>query len=187
MLKGKYCSILTATLLALLCTMLTSCGFHPQGEISLAKPLHKLYLQTNNPYGMLARNLKDSLRLSHVTLTSDPKLADTILVIDESQPGKTLTSVSGTQQTRQYSLTISVSFSINDSHGRQLVPPQSLAESRSLTIQSNQILGSSNETSTYYRQIRRSLASAIMNRLGSKDISTMLKSNYPASTSKRSS
>ena len=50
---------------------ITSCGFHMRGPMPLAPPLHQLYLQTPDPYGELARNLRLYLKASGVHLTEN--------------------------------------------------------------------------------------------------------------------
>lgn len=163
-------------LLTLMIMLLTACGFHPRGEIALAEPLHHLYIQSSDPYGTLVKELEQSLKMSHVTLTSSPTDASTILNIASDTTGQDLLSVNGTQQTRQYRLHVSVVFSIQNDKGVTLVPPQRITEYRIITIQSNQILGSSNEANLYFQQMRRSLASAMMFRLGSQEITRILTS-----------
>src|SRR5580765_4776974 len=90
--------------------LLTSCGFHLRGPTPLPPPLKSLYLQTPDPYGQLTRNLKRSLRMSGVELSSTPAGAKTVLVIMSETSGQQLLSVSGTQQTRQYNLSLTVTF-----------------------------------------------------------------------------
>lgn len=163
-------------LMFLLPLFLMSCGFHPQGQVQLAKPLERLYLQTSDPYGHLARSLESYLKLSNVTLVPKEK-ANAILVILRDEPIQTFLSVSSTQQTRQYNLSVIVEFEIIDKEGKVLVSKQTLAETKPITFQSNQILGSSNEASLFYQQMRRTLAYTIMNRIASKEITKMIVSN----------
>lgn len=153
---------------------LNSCGFHLQGEMNLAPPLHRLYLQTPEPYGYLARNLRHYLKLSNIELTASPMDADTILVILEDKPTEVFLSVNGTQQTRQYNLYVTVTFEITNAQGQVIVPSQTLVESRTITTQSNQILGNSNEANLYYQQMRRTLAYFIMQKIASRQISAMI-------------
>src|SRR5258708_6275037 len=126
----------------LLCviTFLNACNFHLQGEMYLAPPLHRMYLQSPDPYGHLARDLEQYLKMSKVQLVSSPSQATTILAILKDINSQVLLSVSGTQQTRQYNLITTVEFEITDSKGRVIVNPQTFTESRAITIQSNQIL-----------------------------------------------
>lgn len=148
---------------------LISCGFHFQGQMTLAPPLHCLYLQTTDPYGYLVRNLRQYLKLSQVQLVSTPAQADTILTILQDTPSETFLSLNGTQQTRQYNLSVTVVFEISDAKGQVIIPAQTLVETRTITVQSSQILGNSNEASLYYQQMRRSLANSIMYRIASQE------------------
>jgi LPS-assembly lipoprotein len=154
--------------------LLSACGFHLQRGAVLAAPLQRLYVQSPDPYGILSRALVQYLKMSKVQLTSYAATADTVLVILQDRSSQTLLSVSGTTQTRQYNLKITVVFELRNASGQTLVPPQTLTEERAMTVQQNQILGSSNEASLYYQQMRRSIAYAILNRLASGDISKAL-------------
>lgn len=164
--------------------MLTACGFHLQGKKPLAAPLHRLYLQSPDPYGPLARNLQQSLRMSNVQLVDSPVEAETILDIIQDSDTQTLLAPNGTLQTRQYNLTVTVTFQVLDPKGRILIGPQTLSETRPITIQSNQVLGSSNEVTSYYQQMRRTLAYAIMNRLASQEMTHLLLNASRTSASK---
>ena len=172
----KYFYYINYGLIFFLTAMLIGCGFHLQGQVQLAKPIHRLYLQTNDPYGYLARSLESYLKLSNVTLVPKEK-ADAVLVILRDEPIQTFLSVSSTQQTRQYNLTVIVEFEITDPEGRILASRQVLSETKPITFQSNQILGSSNEANLFYQQMRRTLAYTIMNRIASKEITQMIMSN----------
>lgn len=158
--------------------LLIGCGFRPQGEVQLAPPLHRMYLQDPDPYGVLARNLQTSLKMSKVQLVSSPQDADTILVIMQNYNTQRFLGVSGTQQTRQYELKVTVVFEITDAKGLTLLSPQTLSEARNITMQSNQILGSSNEANLLYQQMRRSLAYAIINRIASKEVTALVNEGF---------
>ena len=106
--------------------MLADCGFHLRGQEPLAPPLKKIYLQTDDPYGQLARNLRQYLKYSGAELTDSPKTAETVLVILREYNTEQLLSIGGTQQTRQYNITLTVNFEVTDPQGRTLVPPESL-------------------------------------------------------------
>lgn len=165
--------MLRQTLLFICCGLLMSCGFHFQGQVNLAPPLQRMYLQTADPYSDFARSLRLYLKNSHVKLV-EPSDAETILTILQQNTTQDLLGVSGTQQTKQYLLRTIVVFQISNKMGRILVPPEMLVESRVITVQSNLILGASNEVNLYFKQMRRTLAYALMNRIASRDITRML-------------
>lgn len=156
------------------CLTLSSCGFHLRGPVPLAPPLKQLYLKTEDPYGQLTRNIKQYLKLSGVYLANTPQEAETVLVILREFNSEQLLSIGGTQQTRQYNITLTVNFEVTTPDGKILVSPQSCSETRALTIQSNQILGGSNEENNLYQQMRRAIVYDIMSRLSSKEVSTLV-------------
>lgn len=172
-------------LISLCCLLLSACGFTLQGEKQLAQPLHRLYLQTPDTYGNLERNLKDSLKMSGVILVSNPADAETMLIVTNDSSYQDLLSVSGTQQTRQYNLRLVVSFEVTTPNGKVLLAPETLSDIRTITVQSNQILGSSNEATMYYQQMRRSIAGAIMNRLASTQVTDIINHEFEPPKRKR--
>ena len=156
------------------CIGLVACGIHPRGEKQFAPILHRLYLQTEDPYGQLARSLEQLFAVSHIQFVNTPQQASAILNILKITDAQTLISVDSTQQTRQYTLTTTILFSLTDPAGRLLLPPETLSESRSFTMQSSQILGTSNEAALFYQLMHRALAYAIINRLSSTQVTQQL-------------
>jgi LPS-assembly lipoprotein len=148
--------------------LLSSCGFHLRGTVILAPPLKNIYLETNDPYSELTRNFKQTLKASHASLAKTPQTATTILEIISSNESQQLLSVGGTQQTRQYNLTLTVSYQVKTPAGKILISPQSVTETQAITIQANQVLGGSNEQNNLYHQMRRTIVNMVMTRLASK-------------------
>ncbi len=161
-------------LLSLLIPLLTACGFHLQRTPPLAMPLHRLYLQTPDPYGTLAQSLQQLLLAANVTLVNNPSQATTILHIEQNNQSEILLSVNATQQTRQYNLHTVVLFSVTNAQGQEIVPTQAATEDKPITIQASQVLGGSNQVDSYYEQMQRNIAVDILNRLASTDVSVML-------------
>lgn len=153
---------------------LNGCHFHLQGDYALAPEMHQLYLQTNDPYGVLTRSLQQYFKMSHVNLVKTPEMANVHLNILSDTTSQDLISVSGTQQTRQYKMQVAVTIELIDNKGQTILVPQTFIESRIITVQSNQTLGSSNEANLAFQQMRQSLAHAIINRLASHEVSRKL-------------
>lgn len=165
-------------LLILLFTFcLTSCGFHLRGQTVFAPPLQKIYIKTQNPYGELAHNLKKYFKLSGVYVADSASDATTVLNILSDQTGQQLLGINGTQQTSQYNLTLGVTYQLTTPEGIALTTPETLTESRTLAINSNEILGGSNEAAALYTQMRRSIVFDLMNRLSSQEITSIVTKN----------
>lgn len=165
---------LKTILLGLLVCLITSCGFHPRGMTPLVPPLKRMYLKTDSPYSDLTNNLRQYLKMSDVYLTTTPQDATTVLDIISVDQVQQLLGVSGSQQTRQYSLTLSVKFQITDPKGVVLVMPETLSQARTLPINSGEVLAGSNQAAALYQQMRRAIVFDIMNRISSQYISNLL-------------
>ena len=159
-------------LLLLITSLLAGCGFTLKKPAVLAPSLHQLYLKTPDPYGQLERDLREYLKMSHVHLVSSEQAAQVVLEILHEDVSQQLLSVSSTQQTRQYTLFYKVTFQLTNNKGLVIYSPQTITETSTLTVQSNQILASGSETSLLYQVMRKAAASDIMNRLAAKEITT---------------
>lgn len=173
-------SLRLALMFSCLILCLMSCTFQPQSALSMASPLQTMYLQTADPYGNLAQFLRDALLRSNIKLTNTPETANSILVITADQTSQDLLSVNDTQQTRQYNLHVTVSFIVTNRKGVSLLPQQTITETRAITVQSNQILGSSNEATLSFQQMRRALANAIVFRLASHQVTAIVNDSAKA-------
>lgn len=167
----------TVLLISILTLLLSSCGFQRQRPLVLAPPLQKIYLKTPAPYGPLAHNLQVYFKISGIPLVNSPENATTILEILDEVETQELLSVSSSQQTRQYNLITNVKFRITNPKGQILVGEQSVNEVRTLTTESNQILGGSNEAHSLYQQMWQAIVFDIADRLSSEEVSQLVTKN----------
>ncbi len=142
--------------------------------MTLAPPLQNLYLQTTDPYGQLAKNLRLYLKMSGVHLTSIQAEATSILEILSENTSEQLINISGTQTTRQYNLTLTVNYRVTDNRGNIVVETQTATETRPLTINANQMLSGSNQAVSLYQQMRQAIVYDIVSRLASREITILL-------------
>lgn len=172
---------------SILFILISGCHFHARGPLPLAPAMHDLYLESQDPYGQLTRNLKQFLKVSGVHLLQKREDANVVLIILSEVTSQQLISISGTQQTRQYNLVLNVSYQLITPQGKPLTTPQLSSETRTLTIKADQILAGSNEANALYDQMRQAVVYDIMSRLSSKDIMAQLTSNQTTSTAPLSS
>ena len=173
-------ALLQRIVFVLLCVVwLTGCGFHLRDAVTLAPPLRQMYLQTADPYGELARNLRQGLQTDGVYWTATPATATTILEIVDENTTQQLLSVGGTQQTRQYNLLLSVTFKLTTPAGKILLAPQTVLETQALTVQASQILGGSNEQNNLYNQMRQDIVATLLNRIAAPTVTANLQPTVP--------
>lgn len=170
----------------LLVSGLTSCGFHLRGATELPAPLQHVYVKSAKPYGELATNIRQYFKISGAHTTETASEAETVLNIIAESTGQQLLGVSGTQQTRQYNLTLSVTFQLTTPDGVALTVPETLTQSRTLPINAGEILSGSNQATALYQQMRRAIVFDIMNRLASHQINDILTKKPAAHETQRS-
>lgn len=161
-------------LLLLMVFNLSGCGFQLRGSAPPSPALQDLYIKTSAPYSEITHNLREYFKISGIHVVEIQQDAAIVLQILNESENQVLLSVSGTAQTRQYNLVLSISFQVTNNKGTVLVPPQSLSENRTLTVMSDQILGGSNEQIMLYQQMRQAIVYDIMNRLSSREVIAML-------------
>jgi LPS-assembly lipoprotein len=161
-------------LVILLCAVFSGCGFHLRGEVPYSAALQNVYVQSSDPYGQLARNLRDYFRGAHIKVAESAQTSNFVLDILKEEKSQQLLSVGGTQQTRQYNLILTVTFQLTDSKSNIISAPISLSETRTFTAETSQILGGTNEANAMYLQMEEAMVTDIMNRLTSKEITTIL-------------
>jgi LPS-assembly lipoprotein len=142
--------------------------------MEFSQPLHNIYVQTADPYGQLAHNIRLYFKVSGVHVTKSPENATSILEILSENTSEQLLNISGTQTTREYNLILTVTYQVTDKHGNILVDKQTAIETRPLTINANQMLSGSNQAVSLYQQMRQAIVYDIMSRLASREISTLL-------------
>lgn len=166
-------------LLLVVLLLLNGCGYHLRGPMALGPQLKNLYLQTADPYGELAHHVRLYLKMSGVHLAESPRNASAILDIQSENTSEQLLNISGTQQVRQYNLILTVTYQVTDQNGRPLIPLQTASETRPLTINASQMLGSSNQAVSLYQQMRQAIVYDIMSRLTSSEITALLNQRQP--------
>jgi LPS-assembly lipoprotein len=152
----KICLILTSILL------LSGCGFTLRTAKSLPPQLHKVYYQTNNPYGEFETTLKRALKASDIIFLETPDSATPILDVTSNYTYSVPSSVSSAQA-RTYTLNYSATVSINEAFNKQILTPKTVSASRSISLQSNEVFEISPQIEIVKRELRQELSTKILN------------------------
>jgi LPS-assembly lipoprotein len=147
----------------LLAASLTACGFQLRGSYSL--PWDTLYLglaENNEMYAQIKRGIEASTQTRIIT---DPKQAQASLVILGDASGKNILSLSGTGLVREFQLTRSFVYRIQDAKGKELVPPNHIILQREMTFDDAHLFAKEAEEAMIVREMQHDLVQQLLRRL----------------------
>lgn len=151
--------------ISLLSFLLIACGFHLRGLEKMPPVLNHLYIETNTPAPVFLPKLEAALQNNEVILVNNSQSASSILIIQNFQTSKQLLSLSGTTEAGQYTLTTSVSFSLETPDGKTLMGPIDLSAERLYSTNAMQVLSTGSIESRLNLQMSEELANKVLNYL----------------------
>lgn len=159
----------------LLTLTLSACGFHLRNSYNLPSELQNTYVSSPTQYNSLATHLRSQLTSSNIKLAQNPNSAKTIIRVFDINKRNSNSGIGNNQTTSSVTLSETASFDITDSKGKILLPMQQVSASRSLTVQSNEIIGNNNQEQVLFQAIERDLVTDILNILSSTNTKQALK------------
>ena len=141
---------------------LAGCGFQLRG--SHAIPYRSIYLDA--PKGThAARQLANALRSQGVVLTESINDAEVRLRLSQENRKRSILSLSGGGRVREYRLHYSLSYSLSDKEGGEILPTTTIESTRDFTYDDNQYLAKTAEEDFLYRDLQDSAVQQILRRL----------------------
>lgn len=147
----------------LLAVSLTACGFQLRGSYSL--PWNTLYLglaENNEMYAQIKRGIEASTQTRVIT---DAKQAQASLVILGNTQAKSILSLSGTGLVREFQLTRTFVYKIQDAEGRELVPANQIILQREMTFDDAHLFAKEAEEGMIWREMQDDLVRQLLRRL----------------------
>lgn len=159
--KIRYCFLL------LLCASLVACGFHLRGKTKLPPQLQRIYIESLHPYAEFEQHLRRYLRDNGANLVDSASDANAIIKLSSTDIRQTSTGISANSQTREYTLSLNVTFEIILANGRTL-PKQSVSSKRQYTSSVNQMLSNDLQSERLQANMYDEAAYFLTNRLASE-------------------
>ncbi len=137
---------------------LVGCGFHLRNAQNFPPTLHRLYLESANPYSNFQSLLYDNLRALHVVLVAKPQEAPITLTIVENVLSHSDPGLVSTNMAVPYSFTLTTIAELKSSKGEIIAGPATFTTTRTIVLNSSQVLNSSIGLSTQQDIIRNNIA-----------------------------
>lgn len=149
----------------LITCLLVGCGFHLRGMVDMPKWLDNVAIVVQQGHRDLAPLIKEQLQSYKIYVNPDTTSAQYWLIIEHDDIQQNITSVSSSTTPRQYQLIYNLRFQLTRTNGKVLFPSSQVAVTRQITINSDRILGSTEEEELLKSEMRRDAVMQVINRL----------------------
>ncbi len=158
--------------LALIPLLLSGCGFHLRGSVTLPPVMAVTYIQDSRPATRISSKLGYALRKHDITVTDqidsplpDSAAATAILVLSGERFNQRLLSSGSSTLVKEFQLNYSITFELKDPDGKSLLARQTVHTSREQTFNETQVLAKSSEQETLQQEMMADAVRQILRRL----------------------
>jgi LPS-assembly lipoprotein len=146
--------------------LLPACGFQMRGSgDSYNLPFHSIYVGFPDT-SALGTELKRNLRAGdRVVIADKAEDADAVLLVLAEQPGRQILSLNSLGRVREYLLTYTLSFTVRDRKGVEILPATQISLRRNMAFDETQVLAKESEAALLYRDMQADLVQQILRRL----------------------
>ena len=161
--SGMKSRLLTAVLAT---ALLSGCGFHLRGALSLPANLGPVRVLASDQYSALAENLAEGLkRAGAQAAPADATEGVATLQVLSEQWADTPISYDQFGRAQEFSLRYAVVFSLRRADDSAAVPQQAVELSRDYLAPALDSIGKASERELLVRELRREMATAILRRV----------------------
>jgi LPS-assembly lipoprotein len=150
----------------LLVFALQACGFQLRESADLPEAMSKTHLRIDDEYGQFSRRIQQMLRQNGVEFVA-LKDATAVLDVPVNRVTRDVLTIGDNARVREYRITHTVQFQLTDRAGGEIVPMQTLKQSREISFDEQAILAASREQEYLEQDLANNLSRLLVNRLGS--------------------
>lgn len=151
-------------LILLLALTLSACGFQLRGSYNL--PWETLAIsgvpENNELYFQIKRNIEAG---SLTKIIADPKEAKASLVVLQNLQHKSILSLSGKGLVREFQLTRTFMYRIQDAQGKEILPASQIVLQRDMTFDDERIFAKEAEEAMIWREMQQDMVQQLLRRL----------------------
>ncbi len=158
-------------LLPIMLLTVHGCGFHMQGRADYSPDVSTVYLQIPDDATPLAKALRKSLSVAHLSLVDDATTASAILHIVSDDTGRSVESVDPQNRPREYLIYYRASYRVL-SGAKVLLDNQRVIRTRVYTYDELEVLAKAHEEEVLRNALAREIAGVITRRLANIEVPT---------------
>ena len=143
----------------------TACGFQLQSRAELPAEMDRTRLEILAPYSEFARRVEVLLEQGGVEIVNSADGA-AVLEVPMNRVRKEIQSIGDNARVREYLIRHTVQFRLLDSEGNELIPLQSIEQTRTYTFNEQDILAAAREDEFLRKDLADNLARMVVRRLG---------------------
>ncbi len=157
-------NLLRIVLILLLSLLLSACGFQLREKAELPPQMQNTQLVIADEYSQLGRRVRVQLEQSGVKFVNQDR-ATAILEISKNEVLTEVLSIGDNARVREYRMIHTVQFRLTDPQGKDLVPLQTIRQSREISFDEQQILAVSREQEYVKEDLANTLSRLLISRL----------------------
>lgn len=143
--------------------LLSACGFQLRGSYNLPwETIHISLPENSELYFQIKRGIEAG---SQTKVITDAKQASASLVILRNDQHKSILSLSATGLVREFQLTRTFSYRIQDAQGKELLPMSQIVLQRDMTFDDTRIFAKEAEETMILREMQQDLVQQLLRRL----------------------
>lgn len=146
--------------------LLGGCGFQLRGEADLPQEMSKTQIVVDDQYSTLARRVMTMLQQNGVQFV-DGAQATAILEIPENRVVTNVLTIGNNARVQEYRISHTVKFRLIDAEGNEMLPMQTLVQTREISFDEQAILATSREQEYLKEDLAENLARLLVTRLES--------------------
>ncbi len=145
--------------------LLSSCGFHPRGALSLPQGAEKIYLSGVDPSQPLARDIAMLYTRAGGTVVDKRTEAEAVLEILGESSDRRVAAVNTEGRVSQFELYYALRFRMLDLRGEIIHPESSVGVTRDYAFDPSNVLGKSQEEGLLRDDMREQAVGQMLRRL----------------------
>jgi LPS-assembly lipoprotein len=163
--SGASRSVRLAAVVAL-AAVLSACGFHLRGALTLPPDTGEIFVQSRSPYSPLAYSLVEALNRAGAKATAETAAPGmSTLRIRSEQWASTPISIDQFGRAQEFTLRYAVVFSLDKADGSVFVPQQAVELARDYISVPTNSTGTEGERELLAREMRKDMTASILRRI----------------------